>query len=371
MFLLIILAAEKPPSDGNAVSDSQKNDGPGRIRTGDLRRVKAPSAPPPGVVTSLDHSPQNSSNVSLSTLELSFDFEELRDYVERRKCGLSEHSVDWIERASKDFWHITEGVISKERMDAFRSFVLTKYHSPWSYGKTLSFAKAFLSYLTKLHLDARFKGFHLFLDLPKTAKVQKRVTTRIVTQKDIERVLQHIQDAEQDGRLNKVRADQYRAFVLFGAYTGQRSVSTIARLTVGQCREAIQSDPPCVLVNASQDKIHMEHYVPLHPAVISALRPLFDGRKDEEPLFEYNSFQMWVKRAKIPMSRFKGHFVLGDLRKFAEQHGDIIQWDQSNRAYIMTHGVSGIDWKHYKHPLPENVNNVYMKYWKDIIFGPC
>jgi hypothetical protein len=37
----------------------------------------------------------------------------------------------------------------------------------------------------------------------------------------------------------------------------------------------------------------------------------------------------------------------------------------------MTHGVSGIDWKHYKHPLPEHVNNVYMKYWKDIIFGPC
>ncbi|MGZ4924337.1 MAG: hypothetical protein ACXV5H_10360 [Halobacteriota archaeon] len=256
-------------------------------------------------------------------------------------------------------------------MDAFRLFVLTKYDSTWSHGKTLCFGKAFLSYLTKVHLDVRFKGFQLFLDLPKTVKVQKRVTTRIVTQKDIERVLQHIQDAEQDGRLNKVRADQYQAFVLFGAYTGQRSVSTIARLSVGQCREAIESDPPCMLVKASQDKIHMEHYVPLHPAVISALRPLFDGRKDEEPLFEYNSFQMWVKRAKIPMSRFKGHFVLGDLRKFAEQHGDIIGWDQSNRAYIMTHGVSGIDWKHYKHPLPENVNNVYMKYWKEIIFGPC
>jgi hypothetical protein len=64
------------------------------------------------------------------------------------------------------------------------------------------------------------------------------------------------------------------------------------------------------------------------------------------------------------MSRFQKPFVLGALRKFAEQHGDIIQWDNSNRTYIITHGVSGIDWTHYKHPLPENVYDVYMKYWR-------
>jgi hypothetical protein len=129
---------------------------------------------------------------------------------------------------------------------------------------------------------------------------------------------------------------------------------------------ACLSNPPCLLVNASQDKIHMEHYVPLHGVVIGALRPLFDGKKDEELLFEYNSFQMWIKRQKISMSRFNGHFVLGDLRKFTEQYGDIIQWDQSNRAYIMTHGVGGIDWKHYKHPLPENVYEIYARSWDGI-----
>jgi hypothetical protein len=87
-------------------------------------------------------------------------------------------------------------------------------------------------------------------------------------------------------------AQQYRALVLFGAYTGQRSVSTIARLDVEQCREAIETGPPCLLVKASQDKSHIEHCVPLHPAVISSLRPLFDGKRDTEPLFDYNSFQM-------------------------------------------------------------------------------
>ena len=77
---------------------------------------------------------------------------------------------------------------------------------------------------------------------------------------------------------------------------------------------------------------------------------------------------MWIKRQKIPMSRFKGHFVLGDLRKFAEQYGDIIQWEQSNRAYVLTHGVSGVDWRFYKHPLPDSVYDVYMKYWGDVSF---
>jgi hypothetical protein len=52
---------------------------------------------------------------------------------------------------------------------------------------------------------------------------------------------------------------------------------------------------------------------------------------------------MWAKRQKISLTRMPTHFILGDLRKFAEQYGDVIQWDQSNRAYVMTHGVSGID----------------------------
>jgi hypothetical protein len=119
-------------------------------------------------------------------------------------------------------------------------------------------------------------------------------------------------------------------------------------------------------VGSSQDKIRMSHYVPLQPHVVEALKARLVGREDDELMFTHNSFLMWIKRQKISMSRFYGHFVLGYLRKFAEQHGDVIQWDQSNRAYILTHGVSGVDWKHYKHPLPEQVYEVHMKYWKTV-----
>jgi len=76
-----------------------------------------------------------------------------------------------------------------------------------------------------------------------------------------------------------------------------------------------------------------------------------------------------VVTRKATLTKIQSHFILGDLRKFTEQYGDIIQWDQSNRAHIMTHGVSGIDWKHYKHPLPEDVYDVYMQYWKDVKFS--
>ena len=112
----------------------------------------------------------------------------------------------------------------------------------------------------------------------------------------------------------------------------------------------------------------MAHYCPLHPQVVEAILPLVEDRMDDEPMFTHLVFERWAKLKKIKLTRSNFHFMLGDLRKFAEQHGDVIGWDQSNRAYILTHGVSGVEWTHYRHPLPEYVYNVYMKYWRDVCF---
>jgi hypothetical protein len=73
-----------------------------------------------------------------------------------------------------------------------------------------------------------------------------------------------------------------------------------------------------------------------------------------------------VEESEDPLLRCDAHFVPGDLRKFCEQLGDILQWDQSNENYILTHGVSGVDWRFYKQPLPEHVYNIYMKSWADV-----
>jgi hypothetical protein len=46
--------------------------------------------------------------------------------------------------------------------------------------------------------------------------------------------------------------------------------------------------------------------------------------------------------------------------------GDILQWDQSNKNYILIHGVSRVEWRFSKHPLPAHVYDVYMAYWKKV-----
>ena len=80
-----------------------------------------------------------------------------------------------------------------------------------------------------------------------------------------------------------------------------------------------------------------------------------------------SALNQWLWRSRqagheIPLSRCGPYLVLSDLRKFTEQHGDVIGWDLSNRAYILTHGVSGVEWSHYRNPLPENVYDIYVKY---------
>jgi integrase len=214
-----------------------------------------------------------------------------------------------------------------------------------------------------MRLDTRYLAFEVFLEMPKNLKTRKAITSRIITQADIENVLAHIKRAKRQGRITERRALEYTAFVVFGAYTGQRTMATMSRLTVGQFRETLANEKPVLQVTAEQDKIRMDHYTPLHPEVVKALEPLLYGKKDNEKIFSYNSMLMWIKREKIALTQTDSHFVLGDLRKFAEQHGDVVGWELSNRAYILTHGVSGVDWKHYKHPLPENVYDVYIQYW--------
>jgi len=85
--------------------------------------------------------------------------------------------------------------------------------------------------------------------------------------------------------------------------------------------------------------------------------------------FRAATFEKWSLQHKILLMHGQTHFTMSDLRKFCEQMGDILQWDQSNKNYILTHGVSGVDWRFYKHPLPEQVYNVYMKYWKEMRCG--
>ena len=114
-------------------------------------------------------------------------------------------------------------------------------HDVYAKRKTLGFARAFLRYLSKSKFDERYAAFDLFLELPRAVKERKHVTSRIVTKQDIENVLSALKQAYCIGDIDSIHYLNYTALgLLFGAFTGQRPLATIARLTVGQFREALK-----------------------------------------------------------------------------------------------------------------------------------
>ncbi|MGZ4903014.1 MAG: hypothetical protein ACXV48_08210 [Halobacteriota archaeon] len=264
------------------------------------------------------------------------------------------------------FWKHTNGTISKSSLEALRAFLFKKYDDYYAQSKVLNFTKGFLKYQAKLTLDPRYLAFEMFLEKPRVRKVKKKMTARVVTKEDIERVLAVIKAEMLRRRIDEEHACLFMGAVLFGAFTGQRPYSTIAQLRVEQFKEALQFNKPVLHIEAAQDKIRMEHYVPLRPQLAGVVETLCDGREGSEPMFMLESFRKWLQKLRIPLKRCNGNFVASDLRKFAEQHGDIVGWNESNRAYILTHNVSGVDWSHYKHPLPEHVYDRYMKSWGDV-----
>jgi len=305
------------------------------------------------------------SATNMAELALAFTSQDLDEYLTLRAAGLTHKSVIWLRKAAEFFWNATTGVISVSTMSLLRYNILSKYCDIYAKRKTLGFARVFLRHLSKTKFDERYAAFDLFLELPRAVKERKLVTSRIVTKEDVENLLRTIENEYCKGRIDPYHYLNYKAIVLFGAFTGQRPLATTARLTVRQFKEAMKLDRPVLDVLPEQDKIRMQHYCPLHPRVVEAVLPLLE-RSEDEPVFKQLSFQQWLKRNETRLLHNSFRIVNGDLRKFTEQHGDIIQWDPSNRAYILTHGVSGVDWAHYKHPLPEHVYETYMRYWEDV-----
>jgi hypothetical protein len=116
-----------------------------------------------------------------------------------------------------------------------------------------------------------------------------------------------------------------------------RPLATIARLTVEQCNDAVNMKKPVVDALPWQDKIRMQHYGPLHPQGVEAILPELEDRPADQRVFEQLSFQEWLKHTDIRVLKGGSRIVTGDLRKFCEQESDVLQWDESNKNYILTH----------------------------------
>jgi len=300
-------------------------------------------------------------NPHLNELKLTFTEKELDEYLNYRVSLVHEKSGKWLIKASKIFWNITQGNITKDKIDELRQFVLAQYQSGDSWGKIFYFTKSFLDYLAKIHFDHRFKDFSLFIEKPRMKIERKMLTSRIISVVDILNVLEKIRHA----RLSIEEKKKYQALILFLAYSGQRVVTT-SRLNVGQFRFALKFNPPVLTVEAHQDKIRLQHYVPLHSQLTPTLNAMIVNRKDSETMFNYTGLMRWLQHNPVSLTKTVGNIQLKDLRKFFEQKSDEIGFTDANKNFIMSHGVSSINWTSYKQFLPENVYKRYMVYWGDV-----
>jgi hypothetical protein len=94
-------------------------------------------------------------------------------------------------------------------MDELLCVTLENYQSESARGKTLTFAKGFLKYLTKTKLHSRYYAIDIFLARPKNSKCGKNVMSCIIMKEDIENILAYVQTARNEGRINQLRAQHY------------------------------------------------------------------------------------------------------------------------------------------------------------------
>jgi len=255
--------------------------------------------------------PPQPNNTGISTLILPFTRDDLVGYLELRTAGLARKSITWLKKSARLFWNATNGFISVPSLQNLRNYVLEKYRDVDAKRKVLQFARAFLGYMSTISFDQRYAAFNLFLQLPRSVKEQKRVTDRIVTKEDVENVLSAIYRPHVRKEIDTYHYLNYKAMVLFGAFTGQRPLATIARLTVGQLREAITTEKSVVNVLPSQDKIRMQHYCPLHPQVIEAILPILKDRRADELVFEQLAFQLWLRHNNVRLKYSGARIVNG------------------------------------------------------------
>ncbi len=302
--------------------------------------------------------------MNLNDLQLQYSHKELEHYLKLKTTQLSEKSVLWFNKASTILWDTTKGIISKDTMNAIREYTLSTYKSHDSWGKIFGFVKSFLTHLTRTRMNPNYQNYDVYLEKPRLRKEIKLLTSRILTTDDVKNALTSIESSNlpYEKKLN------FKTTLLFLAYTGQR-VITVSRLTVKQVKDALAKTPNVLTVEANQDKIRLQHYVPLHPVLIPLLKELTESKQDRDLVFCYNEFMRWLFQNPVQLTSIDGKLQLKDLRKFFEQKSDEIGFTDANKNFIMSHGVSSINWTSYKQFLPDNVYKRYMECWGDVIIG--
>jgi len=118
----------------------------------------------------------------------------------------------------------------------FQNWYKSKYGFE-SQAKYHSTIRNFLEWLYKRTGDPRFRDYKEIFESPK--KESKKLNTILIREVDIHNLIKAIWEKDPTPYLKL----KHISGILFGAYTGQRPISTISRITVDELREALQRDP--------------------------------------------------------------------------------------------------------------------------------
>jgi hypothetical protein len=283
---------------------------------------------------------------------------DIEQYMSLKCYAISKKSYNWIYKILNDFYLFSQGSLNKARLIDYAQHLFHKYPSYSTRHKHFIYIRNFITHLSRTRDDPFIASLLVYFEMPKVRREVKLLTSRIITQDDVSNALRVVEKST----LPALTKQNYCCAILFLAYSGQR-VITACRITVGQFRDALDQSPSVLTIHANQDKIRLEHYAPLHPLIVPFIIDAIEGRSSDECLFSYEGLKQWLSRNPVPLSQIKGNLQLKDLRKFFEQKSDEIGFNDANKNFIMSHGVSSINWTSYKQFLPENVYKTYIKYW--------
>jgi hypothetical protein len=282
--------------------------------------------------------------------------------VKYRSRGINKNTVNIIKKVGSEIWSTLNGVINTTTLGNLSDFFIAKCKSTSALEKCFNYTRAFFDYLYKLTMNPKILSYHSIFERPKNRQTIKLLTSRIIIQEDIEKALNAIAN---DPEQTDARKLNFHTATLFLAYTGQRAI-TVSRLTVSQFKTALAREQPVLTIEAEQDKIRMQQYVPLHPVLIPLIKKVIDGKTDKDLVFDYLGLQRWFKHHPVSMKHTAGNLQQRDFRKFFEQKSDEIGFNDANKNFIMSHGVSSINWTSYKQFLPENVYARYLVCWGSV-----
>lgn len=310
--------------------------------------------------------PGNGSSSSQAR-ELEFAKDDLDRWVNQRLRD-SPKSRDWVVKTADLVWSITEGIITTDTLDSLADYTLSTYRGQ-SIKKVFMYTRNFLKTMAKVHFDDnRWVNYHTYFEKPRTTEPIELPDPVYVD--DINRLIDRFKSRYTDGIIDEGRYYQHVGYALFVALSGQRGENS-ALLRVEQFQRALELDQPMIVVEARQDKNSIEHLAPIHPVIVPLIERLIDGKDSHEALFNYGVYTRFVAAHSDVMLSTGTKFTLKYCRKFFQQHADESGLNDLYRRYVMTHGTSDVEFRHYQNVSrnPEALYDDYMRAFGGLNFN--